>query len=293
MIRIYLCRHSHTEDSRLICYKENSVPLSEIGRAEAKRLGEYLADKGIEEIYTSPYQRAVETAEIARAAMMMDGRDAMADNGAVLHNVGEEKTADTRTTTQNAISHIKADCQNTARENTTQNSAINDIKIYEAEALQEINMGLWQGKTFTEIKKLYPKEYEERGKKPFDYVVPQGESFRSAYSRIYDFIINLCTSYKEENVLKTGGHDNKQIENIEYQIENNSENRENREYKEKALKNIAIVSHSGIIKALIYSLNNMGEEEFFTIRQDFSAVNILEYDEETEELNLVKVNLRP
>ncbi len=42
----------------------------------------------------------------------------------------------------------------------------------EAEELKEINMGQWDGLTFSEIKEKYPREYELRGL-DFGSFVPQ------------------------------------------------------------------------------------------------------------------------
>ncbi len=54
-------------------------------------------------------------------------------------------------------------------------------KIYEN--LREISCGHWENMTFEEIRKQYPKEFEERGKAFATYEVPGGESFLNAGKR--------------------------------------------------------------------------------------------------------------
>ena len=194
MKHIYLVRHGHTEDSQLVCYRENQVPLSGEGMKQADRLEEYFRDKNISAVYSSPYKRALQTAEL-----MMPGRD-----------IGQENN------------------------------------------FREIDMGIWQGRTFKEIKSLWPEDYEERGRKPLDFRAPEGESFRNCLKRAKEALLEICS--------RTEG-------------------------------DLVVVSHSGVIKALLWDLLEKQEEEFFAIKQDFAAVNILEYDEKTKKLTAAEVNL--
>ncbi len=52
-----------------------------------------------------------------------------------------------------------------------------------AEALQEVDTGLWDGRSFDEIRALYPEEYEERGRHPGRCRFPEGESLEQAGQR--------------------------------------------------------------------------------------------------------------
>jgi broad specificity phosphatase PhoE len=62
-----LIRHAHTNDVGLrLTGREPGVPLSKIGFAQAERLGRRLAQVPLHAIYTSPLQRAVETADAVR-----------------------------------------------------------------------------------------------------------------------------------------------------------------------------------------------------------------------------------
>ncbi len=62
---LYIVRHGHPQLGTGIAYdRVPGPPLSDIGRAEAQVTAAFLADRGIEEIYASPLERALNTARI-------------------------------------------------------------------------------------------------------------------------------------------------------------------------------------------------------------------------------------
>lgn len=62
---IFLARHGETEWNRVGRWQGNTdIPLSDVGRAQARQLAERLRSRGITEIFTSDLSRARETAEI-------------------------------------------------------------------------------------------------------------------------------------------------------------------------------------------------------------------------------------
>ena len=61
---IYILRHGESVSNRTGTFTgSNEVDLSELGYNQAEIAGEYLKDKGIDFIYSSPLSRAVKTAE--------------------------------------------------------------------------------------------------------------------------------------------------------------------------------------------------------------------------------------
>lgn len=67
---IFLARHGETEWNRVGRWQgKTDIPLSEVGRAQARTLAERLRDRGVTEIFTSDLSRARETAEIVAAAL--------------------------------------------------------------------------------------------------------------------------------------------------------------------------------------------------------------------------------
>ncbi|MBP2637634.1 MAG: pspB [Firmicutes bacterium] len=102
--------------------------------------------------------------------------------------------------------------------------------------LREISMGNWEGKTFTEIERLYPTEYVERGKDIVNYVIPGGESFATCQTRILAAFTELVST-------TTG--------------------------------NILIVGHAGVNRILLCHILGMPLENLFHIAQDYSCINII------------------
>src|SRR5262245_33254006 len=63
--RVFLIRHGETTLSAEDRFAGSTdVPLGEVGRMQAARLAERLADQGVAAAYCSPMRRAVETAAI-------------------------------------------------------------------------------------------------------------------------------------------------------------------------------------------------------------------------------------
>lgn len=67
---LFLARHGETEWNRIGRWQgKTDIPLSEVGRAQARMLAERLRDRGITQIYASDLSRARETAEIVGLAL--------------------------------------------------------------------------------------------------------------------------------------------------------------------------------------------------------------------------------
>jgi len=60
--------------------------------------------------------------------------------------------------------------------------------------LRELNMGDWDGKTFSEIRAKYPLEFKERGEDLANYAPPLGESFSDCYKRVIPVFESLAKS---------------------------------------------------------------------------------------------------
>jgi len=67
---IFLARHGETEWNRVGRWQgKTDIPLSEVGRAQARTLAERVRDRGVTEILTSDLSRARETAEIVATVL--------------------------------------------------------------------------------------------------------------------------------------------------------------------------------------------------------------------------------
>ena len=187
MRRIYLVRHGALYEERGIhrCLGHTDVPLSDRGKRQAQKIGEWFRDKNIERIYCSPLERCVTTAQIIKKLLWSQGRD---------------------------------------------------VEIKALEALQEMDAGEWDNLSFSEIRKQYSVEYEERGRNLGYYAPPGGESFFQAgirFGRCLDGIRR-----------ETGG-------------------------------NILVVAHAGVMRGYLSDLLGVCPNHVFSIPQPYAGITIL------------------
>ena len=114
--------------------------------------------------------------------------------------------------------------------------------------LREISMGDWEGKTFTEVERLYPAEYMERGKNIVNYSVLGGESFATCQTRVLAAFNELVNT--------TAG-------------------------------NILIVGHAGVNRILLCHILGMPPENLFRIAQDYGCMNIVAADKNQYHIKLL------
>lgn len=113
-----------------------------------------------------------------------------------------------------------------------------NIEIFKVDSFSEINMGDWENKEINYIKKMYPDEYDKRGKSFDSYVPPNGESFNMLAERVMDGFFNvICRS--------------------------NS--------------NTMIVAHAGVNRIIISQLTGMPIQDIFTIKQPYGCISQLYY----------------
>ena len=86
MTRVYLVRHGETAPNKEgIALGQADVPLTDTGRWQAQRLADSLAGEKIAAVYSSPLQRALNTAAPIAAAC---GLDSVVHEGLIEMNIG-------------------------------------------------------------------------------------------------------------------------------------------------------------------------------------------------------------
>jgi len=73
-MKIYVVRHGETECNKLGIFTGPDEPLNDLGRAQAADMGKALEDKAFNAIYSSPFLRAHETAEIIMKHNKLGGK---------------------------------------------------------------------------------------------------------------------------------------------------------------------------------------------------------------------------
>lgn len=101
---------------------------------------------------------------------------------------------------------------------------------------RELNMGEWEGRSFSEIKAEYPQEFRERGKDIANYRPPQGESFSDCCKRVIPVFEGLAHSDE---------------------------------------RTILIVGHAGVNRVILCHVLGMSLENLFRLEQNYGCVNLI------------------
>lgn len=75
-----------------------------------------------------------------------------------------------------------------------------NLPITVDERICEIDGGQWEGKCLADFEKLFPAELKLWNESPQDFVAPDGESMRSVYSRMSEFVCELSFRYPDETI---------------------------------------------------------------------------------------------
>ena len=121
--------------------------------------------------------------------------------------------------------------------------------LYADKALRELNFGAWEGLTYQEIAERWPQEVKNLFGAPEKLQIPEGETFLMLQRRAMDKI-------------------------HEIRAENEG-------------KNVAVVAHGAISKAILTALLHIPLHYVWMLRQDNTAVNILQFDDEFVSVELL------
>ncbi|HEX2954280.1 MAG TPA: alpha-ribazole phosphatase [Bacillota bacterium] len=102
--------------------------------------------------------------------------------------------------------------------------------------LREISMGDWEGLTFAEVARRFPKEFKLRGMDIGYFYPPHGESFAQCSTRVVAAFHRIVESPAE---------------------------------------NIAIITHAGVNRVLLCYLLGMPLANLFRITQDYACINVI------------------
>ena len=105
--------------------------------------------------------------------------------------------------------------------------------------LNEVNLGLWEDRTFDEIREQYPEEYERRGLHLADHRPSGGESF-------YDLQKRVLPVYED--------------------IANNTAG------------NVLVVVHAGVIRVVLCHVLGVALGNLFAFQADYAAFSIVRRD---------------
>ena len=114
-----------------------------------------------------------------------------------------------------------------------------NIKVKETEALREMGFGEWEGLLIDEIKANYANVYTTWRNEPHLAQIPGGETLHLIKDRVDSFIQSLNEKYDNKHIL--------------------------------------LVTHSVTVRVMLLAFLNSGMENIYRIKQDNTALNIVEY----------------
>lgn len=106
----------------------------------------------------------------------------------------------------------------------------------EVPGLEELGVGLWEGRTFHEIRAAFPELYQKRGEDPERYQIPGGEPLQACLDRV-------------SRVLRT--------------------------LLERTAGDFAVVAHAGVNRLLLCNMLGLPLREFLTIPQPCGCINLI------------------
>ena len=128
------------------------------------------------------------------------------------------------------------------------------VKIKVHPGLREISLGDWEGRTFDEVARCFPDQFEARGRDIAYYRPPGGESFADCSKRAMTAFHQIMTEERERPVI--------------------------------------IVGHAGVNRVILSHVLGMPLANLFRINQDFGCINIIQYMGANSRVKAVNLTLK-
>jgi alpha-ribazole phosphatase len=105
--------------------------------------------------------------------------------------------------------------------------------------LRELDIGIWEGKSWAELQAIYPQEWQARLDDIVNYQVPQGESLTDLHNRIIPVIGDIVGRHRGEDLL--------------------------------------VVAHGGANRVILLNAIGAPLSALFNIEQDYCCLNIIDF----------------
>ena len=113
------------------------------------------------------------------------------------------------------------------------------LDVVAEQALRELDIGEWQGRTWSELQEAYPRQWQERLQDLANYKVPGGESLQDTADRIRPTLRRIIDRHP-------GG-------------------------------DVALVAHGGVNRIILLDAIGASLDRAFAIEQDYGCLNIIDY----------------
>ncbi len=116
------------------------------------------------------------------------------------------------------------------------------VKPVRHRELRELNVGLWEGKTWSELMEKYPEQWQARLDDIVNYRVPEGENLVDVNDRVMPVINDIVARHRGEEVL--------------------------------------VVAHGGVNRLILLNAIGAPLAALFNIEQKYCGFNIIDYYED-------------
>jgi alpha-ribazole phosphatase/probable phosphoglycerate mutase len=113
------------------------------------------------------------------------------------------------------------------------------LEVRENQALRELNVGDWEGRTWLELQQTYPQDWQARLKNLVNFRVPGGESLQDAAERIRPAVKQILNAHRDRTVV--------------------------------------LVAHGGVNRIVLLDAIGAKLSSAFSLEQDFACINIIDY----------------
>lgn len=118
-------------------------------------------------------------------------------------------------------------------------AATRGLEVVYRQALRELHVGDWEGRTWRELKAAYPVEWQARLDDIVHYRVPGGESFLDVALRVRVELARLLATHRGQHV--------------------------------------ALVAHGGVNRVILLDALGAPLERVLSLEQDYACINVIDY----------------
>lgn len=118
-------------------------------------------------------------------------------------------------------------------------AASHDLEVQKNPQLRELNIGIWEGKSWSELQASYPQEWQARLDDIVNYRVPQGESLDDLAARVRPVIARIVADHRDQEVV--------------------------------------VVAHGGVNRVILLDAIGAPLHCLFAIEQSYGCLNIIDY----------------
>lgn len=285
MRRIYLVRHGLPEKStsEKVYIGVTDLPLSTRGSTEAAQLGSYFL------------QHIQSVNAVERTDRTFAGKRIRQDISSVETRMDVEqqvKLNPSEPTVRILTSPLQR-CRQTAAEmyRVLSDGGIVLPEPLVVEALHEINLGEWEGKSVRETRERFPEAYEARGRALGTYHTPGGESFLEASVRFKNAMEEILEDSDRSGILPFGKRSD--APNSDGNESDHAGEKDARLPDSATSEILLVVAHAGVIRAYLSLLMGRDLDHLMDIPLPYASVTELQLSRKGTDVVSDHIGVRP